>query len=415
MLQKIVVEIPISWTKNPIDGYKHKGFISNLILALAERKIPLYFREVPFGADEAPRVPEKGTLVFSYHSWGSEKNVYRMKEAPIVPLFSIDPNGYSGWSDIVVNYDKYAELINSISEDKAHSIISYWQSLFFKTNDSKYPQSADSLPDDFDDFIFYPMQVQNDPVAVHTDYNGIQLLKDAAELAEENKSHLVIKRHPFCQSFAVQEEIENLVKTNKWVSKSNSNVHELIRKARSVITINSGVGIEALIDGASVYCAGKCEWQMACQPLQGKDDLKRAFSTSSIRMTSYQKKHLAFLLDEYWINPENPEDFNFIIDKAFEEFDHFYGDTVANVSHTDVLVPIILDLQGRLEFERRRSEQALIDINVAIEKNLALKKENNQIMAQFSDYIERLRTYEAELEQLRHKAYYSEHKTSLND
>lgn len=404
MLQKIVVEIPVSWAKNPIDGYKHKGFISNLIFALSERKIPLYFREVPFGADEAPRNPEKGTLVFSYHSWGNEKNVYRMKEAPVVPLFSIDSNGYSGWSDLVVNPNKYIEEINSISESESESILTQWHHFFLETNASKYPQSKDLLSEDFDDFVFYPMQVQNDPVAVHSHYDGIQLLKDAAELANKNKSYLVVKRHPFCQSFAVQEAIEQLVETNSWVVTSNSNIHELIRKSRSVITVNSGVGVEALIDGASVYCAGKCEWQFACHPLESKDDLLKAFSKPSTGMNAHQKKYLSFLLNRYWINPEKPENFNSILDKAFSEFDPLYGYSADVVSSADVLMPIILDLQGRLEYERRRSAQATIDSNAAIKHNVALKKENQQVMSQFSDYIERVRLYENELEQLRKKS-----------
>ncbi|QCP60137.1 hypothetical protein [Pantoea sp. SO10] len=408
MIQKIIVEIPISWTKNPIDGFKHKNFISNLIFALTDRKIPLYFRDVPFGADEAPRLPEKGTMVFSYHSWGSEKNVYRMKESPVVPLFSIDSHGYSGWADIVVNPLKYEDNIKSISDYDAESIISHWRDFFIETKSSKYPQSEDILPDDIEDYVFYPMQVQNDPVAIHSNYDGIQLLIDAAELAKRNETFLVVKRHPFCESFAVQQAIENLIKTNHWVVKSNSNIHELIKKSKSVITINSGVGIEALIDGASVYCAGKCEWQIACHPLNGKDDLLNAFSSSSSGMNINQKKHLAFLLNTYWINPEKPENFDLFLNKAFEEFDPEYGVSVQTVSPADVLMPIILDFQGRLEFERRRSVQALIDVKAAIDSNFTLKKENQQILSQFSDYVERVRLYENELEQLRKKVSVSE-------
>lgn len=408
MIQKIIVEIPISWTKNPIDGFKHKNFISNLIFALTDRKIPLYFRDVPFGADEAPRLPEKGTMVFSYHSWGSEKNVYRMKESPVVPLFSIDSHGYSGWADIVVNPLKYEDNIKSISDSDAESIISHWRDFFIETKSSKYPQSEDILPDDIEDYVFYPMQVQNDPVAIHSNYDGIQLLIDAAELAKRNETFLVVKRHPFCESFAVQQAIENLIKTNHWVVKSNSNIHELIKKSKSVITINSGVGIEALIDGASVYCAGKCEWQIACHPLNGKDDLLNAFSSSSSGMNINQKKHLAFLLNTYWINPEKPENFDLFLNKAFEEFDPEYGVSVQTVSPADVLMPIILDFQGRLEFERRRSVQALIDVKAAIDSNFTLKKENQQILSQFSDYVERVRLYENELEQLRKKVSVSD-------
>ena len=125
-------------------------------------------------------------------------------------------------------------------------------------------------------------------------------------------------------------------------------------------------------------------------------------------MNINQKKHLAFLLNTYWINPEKPENFDLFLNKAFEEFDPEYGVSVQTVSPADVLMPIILDFQGRLEFERRRSVQALIDVKAAIDSNFTLKKENQQILSQFSDYVERVRLYENELEQLRKKVSVSD-------
>lgn len=243
MPNKIVVEVPVSWTKNPVDGYKHKSFITNLILALTERKIPLYFREVPFGADEAPRQPEKGTLVFSYHSWGAEKNIIRMKEAAVTPLFSMDSSGYSGWSDISINFERYEKEIAKIDEGTVDLVLEEWKQRFIEKNNSKYPQSDELVPEIATDFVFYPMQVQNDPVSIHSPYDGLKLLHDAAELARENQVYLLVKRHPFCQSFAIEETITLLTESNPWVIRTNSNIHDLIRKSKSVITVNSGVGI----------------------------------------------------------------------------------------------------------------------------------------------------------------------------
>lgn len=52
--------------------------------------------------------------------------------------------------------------------------------------------------------------------------------------------------------------------------------------------------------------------------------------------------------------------------------------------------------------------QALIDVKAAIDSNFTLKKENQQILSQFSDYVERVRLYENELEQLRKKVSVSD-------
>jgi len=403
MPSKIIVEVPVSWMKNPVDGHKHRFFITNLILALTERKIPLYFREVPFGADEAPRKPEKGTLTFSYHSWGNEKNVVRMKEAAVTPLFSMDFSGYSGWSDISLNFDKYKESINKFDGNEVERILNEWKLKFIEKNESKYPQSDEALPENVKGFVFYPMQVQNDPVAVHSSYDGVQLLLDAADVARKKQIYLFVKRHPFCQSFAVEETITLLTQSNPWVIRTNSNIHHLIRESRSVITINSGVGIEALIDGASVFCAGKCEWQQCSNIIDDKSDLEKAFSDNPEKMNFDQQKLLAFLLTDYWIDPNVMSKFDDAIDKALISFDAEYGDTTPPLNPSDVLLPIILDLHGRLEYEQRKAKQSILDTYAAIDLYENLKKEKESIASELKRYIERVRVCEEELEQLRNR------------
>lgn len=401
MPNKIVVEVPVSWTKNPVDGYKHKSFITNLILALTERKIPLYFREVPFGADEAPRQPEKGTLVFSYHSWGIEKNIIRMKEAAVTPLFSMDFSGYSGWSDISINFERYEKEIAKIDEGTVNLVLNEWKQRFIEKNNSKYPQSDESVPETATDFVFYPMQVQNDPVSIHSSYDGLKLLHDAAELARENQVYLLVKRHPFCQSFAIEETITLLTESNPWVIRTNSNIHDLIRKSKSVITVNSGVGIEALIDGASVFCSGRCEWQQCCNIISDKNDLRKAFSPQPGKMNLFQKKTLTYILTKYWINPESPSDFENAIDIALENFDPEFGDIDAHINPSDVLMPVILDLQGRLEYEQRKTKQSTLDVYAAINLYEDLKKEKAALASELQRYIKRVRACEEELEQIR--------------
>jgi len=326
-----------------------------------------------------------------------------MKEAAITPLFSMDISGYSGWSDIALNFDDYEKEISKIDENTASRVLAEWQQEFIEKSNSKYPQSDEALPEVAKDFVFYPMQVQNDPVSVHSNYDGIQLLQDAAEIAKEREVYLLVKRHPFCQSFAVEEKITLLTQQNPWVVRTNSNVHDLIRKAKSVITINSGVGIEALIDGASVFCAGSCEWQKCCNTLSDKDDLKKAFSQQPQKMDIFQKKILTFILTKYWIKPDCPSNFNRIIDQALVNFDPNFGYCDSHINPSDVLMPIILDLQGRLEYEQRKSKQSTLDAYAAIDLYEQLKKENSVLASELKKYIERVRSCEEELEQHRPK------------
>jgi len=324
-----------------------------------------------------------------------------MKEAAVTPLFSMDFSGYSGWSDISINFERYEKEIAKIDERTVNLVLNEWKQRFIEKNNSKYPQSDESVPETATDFVFYPMQVQNDPVSIHSSYDGLKLLHDAAELARENQVYLLVKRHPFCQSFAIEETITLLTESNPWVIRTNSNIHDLIRKSKSVITVNSGVGIEALIDGASVFCSGRCEWQQCCNIISDKNDLRKAFSPQPGKMNLFQKKTLTYILTKYWINPESPFDFENAIDIALENFDPEFGDIDAHINPSDVLMPVILDLQGRLEYEQRKAKQSTLDVYAAINLYEDLKKEKAALASELQRYIKRVRACEEELEQLR--------------
>lgn len=368
MLKKIIVEVPTSWIDNPVDGYKHQRFICNFLIALASRSVPISLIKVPYGADTAPRCVHKGELIFSYHSHGPQTNVWHMKEAPITPLFGIDKQGYSGWADIV-DIERYRPDIESMPLDQAQAIISRYQQFFAEKGASKYPQSESQIPVLPDKFVFFPLQVQDDPVSELSQLNALDMLQTAADLALARGFHLVVKRHPFCNSRAIEMTLARLMAENPQVLQVDANIHTLIKQAHAVITVNSGVGLEALLDGAAVYCSGLSEWYQAANPLVTLDDLAAAFDDRPVYMNAFQQKLVAYLVSVYWQDPSDISALDKRIQQCISEFDANYGLDGPPLAAAEVLMPIVLDLQGRLEYEMRRAKLAMIDLSVALAEN----------------------------------------------
>jgi hypothetical protein len=156
----------------------------------------------------------------------------------------------------------------------------------------------------------------------------------------------------------------------------DANVHTLIRHAHAVITVNSGVGIEALLGGAAVYTSGLSEWYLAANKITSLDDIANAFCDQPVLMDSWQEKLLAFLVRDYWVDADNLPALDAKINECIADFDPEYGldDVVTDAS--EVLLPIILDLQGRLEYEMRRAKLAQLDLDAIIKENAKLEQEN---------------------------------------
>lgn len=297
---KVRVELPVDWFINPVDGNRHRTFMANVLAALVNITPSIELVKVPWGADFAERSPPPGGVLFSYHSVGSVPGVWRMKEAPIPPLYSIDKGGHSGWSQIAKSR-ALQQKAKAFDLGAAKQIIETYRERFKATRLSKYPQSetSEELPERF---VFVPLQLPNDPVSLFARFNAISLLTEASRVAEEQQKHVVVKRHPFCTSVGIETCVADLAKSNPYFHLSTGNVHQLIEKSMSVLTVNSGVGLEALIHGKPVYSCGLSEWQSAAHAVVSVDGIKDAFRTEQPEMSDEAKSYIGFLLSEYWVD-----------------------------------------------------------------------------------------------------------------
>lgn len=119
-------------------------------------------------------------------------------------------------------------------------------------------------------YIFLPLQVSTDSqILINSDVDNIQAIQKASEMARTLNFDLLIKPHPAESNIRYLQELEQLKdKYNFYYV--NLNTFELINNAKKVITINSTVGIEAMILEKEVIVLGRSYYKNFSQ-----NDLKK--------------------------------------------------------------------------------------------------------------------------------------------
>lgn len=336
----------------------HRQFIGNFISCLHGEQLKVIVTPVKFPCYGLERPAIKGGITFAFHSYNNDKNVFSIKESPIYGLYSIDKNGYSGWSDICVNFDSYRAEINKISPFVAKEIIKEKRDFFDKTKLSKHAQSDSkiTLPGDY---IFFPMQINSDSVTDHENINAIDVLDYISDLALKTNRYVIIKRHPLCKSRGISLKLEHLLATNNKVLSVDANIHDLIDGCSAVIACNSGVSIEALISGKPVFCFGKSEWYEASHKIEKLQDLDPIFTQENYSvMSEFQEKIIAYLLSEYWVSFNNIAKIESKIKQCVSLYEPNYGDDFCHDEINDSkYVKNFLDAQREIAIMKRKQKK----------------------------------------------------------
>lgn len=164
-----------------------------------------------------------------------------------------------------------------------------------------------------DKYIFVPFQVKFDSQILLNSKN-IKSMTDLyqwIQFAEQNSDQplkFVIKEHP-----SDPHKYTELYNKNPNIIFSNRNTKELIERADAVITVNSSVGLEAILLHRRVIALGEACYGIEglCHPVKTKQQLLEVIdqlSTSELDI-SLVEKFLAYLQCEYcvpssWRNPD---------------------------------------------------------------------------------------------------------------
>lgn len=218
-----------------------------------------------------------GLNTLSYHTITREKKAEdytHYKEAYLPDNFIHDPYGYSGWSalssqaadDFIITDDDYAAAFHT----------GLYQQ-YCIPRDTKYAQTetASTLPDT--PFIFAALQVPDDTVAVWAQIPQQVWLQILSDFAQAHDLQLVIKAHPKDNNHFTK----NILKTyalQSHVHISGANIHDLMAQSLAVVTVNSGVGFEALLHHKPVITCGHSDYQAVTYAVQSTTELESALT-----------------------------------------------------------------------------------------------------------------------------------------
>lgn len=152
-----------------------------------------------------------------------------------------------------------------IQPKKNHSeiIFKMYQNLLIEGK-SKFLQPKRKVINFQKKFLLFPCQIPHDQtIKLHSDISVSEGLVKTIEIAKILKLQLIVKPHPVNMN-----SMEPLAKIVSWGFKKgydliwadDVNIHDLLEKCEAVFTINSGVGMEALLHKKPVYCFGRSEY-----------------------------------------------------------------------------------------------------------------------------------------------------------
>ena len=123
-----------------------------------------------------------------------------------------------------------------------------------------------------------------------------QIIK--ALLAREDPRPIVVKPHPRDVDFETLAWLLQKARKNPRLQIVPGNIHDILSAASLVVTINSAVGIEAMIHSRPVITCGICDFHHATEVVRSRDDFDAAISRADTKTWP----HAAYL---YWFYKQN--------------------------------------------------------------------------------------------------------------
>lgn len=179
-------------------------------------------------------------------------------------VFVVDPQGWSAASAV------YPVHVESLKPTQPGVFDAYRRKLRQGQLESKFAQrrnvsrlqliASRQIP--FGRYIFFPLQIPHDQsIRYFSDYTEEDVVRAVLEWSARSGVAVVFKPHPANKKsmapFAEMAESANAY----W---STAHIHDLVKHAVGVFTINSGVGFEALFQLKPVVAFGRSEYDCVC-------------------------------------------------------------------------------------------------------------------------------------------------------
>jgi hypothetical protein len=258
----------------------------------------------------APLLAERkpAAVELSYHTHGIRPNRMHFKEADIQRYVLLDPAGYSGWSS-VADWSLDRWRVDEVDEEVAARFhAAHWAEVV-EANHSKYeqPGKEDFVPV-IGPYVFMALQIPTDRVQQLADIDMLEMIGIVARRFAGSGISVIVKRHPYDEDLRTELMLERHLRQGTILLRNDS-IHALIAGAQAVITVNSGVGCEALAQLKPVYLFGRADYGAACHQVRSAADFVRMTSPITLPASPNRiRKFLYLYRTRYLADSENPAD-----------------------------------------------------------------------------------------------------------
>lgn len=234
-----------------------------------------------------------GKIILSHHSTRDmftpaqlEKNdIHHFKSGDLPNVLTIDRDGFSGWSSLAPK--AVSELnLQDIELAKAQGYFDESKQELRAKNISKYaqPKSEDSAPGRDGPSVFVALQTVNDMVQKKAYMSVFDMLDTVVDAYRGTDVEVRIKRHPKCRSYKMKKALER-VSQESHVRIVTGSIHSCLEAADAVITVNSGVGSEAMIYALPTYCFGASDYGPIAHQVRSAQEAKDVLIRLEPRVT----------------------------------------------------------------------------------------------------------------------------------
>lgn len=239
--------------------YKSRSDVELSVLELALWQFtPKAIRDLEY---DSVFVPHKEFHNFSI----KDRQVYYYMQTTFPWIFSVDTKGWAAGASVY----PYSKLLTGSTDS---TIFDFLKDRAL-TNQSKFaqPDYKDvKLPENF---LLFACQIPHDEtIKFHSSIGVGKALIYTCEATKDLGIPLVVKGHPMnpTSMIGLKNSLVNY-KHVTWVD--NVSIHQLISLSRSVVVVNSGVGMESLLHGKPVVTFGSAEYDCVTNHAT-KDNIK---------------------------------------------------------------------------------------------------------------------------------------------
>lgn len=237
--------------------------------------------------------------VLSFFTKGGGRGNWHLKELGLSHFVSIDPDGFLGSSILGTLPMEVVDFALS-SLTPAHGIFEELQLLLNEHGGDKYGASA-VKPVEPEGYIFVALQSTK---GLEDTYQPIDMLiRTLMRFSRQTGTRVVFKRHPLCEDTLVTSALLDAIRIPT-ISVSRGDTWALVRSCSAVVTVNSGVGLQAVVAKKPLVLTGPSEVQVVARRAHSIDEIPailRSVRPSDVHVDAYAR-FLTFYFKHYLVD-----------------------------------------------------------------------------------------------------------------